>query len=55
MNIKKILYASDISPNNEAALGYTASLAAAAGAALFIVHVDDTTPGLVLGAIASTS
>ena len=49
MNINKILYATDFSPNSEAALDYASSLAAAEGATLFIVHVDDTTPGLVFG------
>lgn len=49
MNFKKILYATDFSPDSQAALPYATAFASAAGATLVIVHVDDTTPGLVLG------
>lgn len=49
MNIDKILYATDFSPDSEAALNYASSLASGAGATLIIVHVDDTTPGSVFG------
>jgi universal stress protein A len=49
MNNSKILYATDFSPNSVTALGYASSLAVAEGATLIVAHVDDTTPGLVLG------
>lgn len=49
MNIEKILYATDFSPDSEYALDYASMLARTAEATLLIAHVDDTTPGLVLG------
>ncbi len=49
MNIKKVLYATDFSPGSQAALPYASAFASAGGATLVIVHVDDTTPGLVFG------
>lgn len=41
MNIKSILFPTDLSQYNEAALEYAATLAAEAGATLHIVHVHD--------------
>lgn len=49
MNINRILVATDFSPDSEAALEFASSLASAEKAALVIVHIDDTTPGLVFG------
>ncbi len=49
MNLDKVLFATDFSPGSEAAFPYACSLAAAEGATMLIVHVDDTTPGLVFG------
>ena len=49
MKIDKILYATDFSPNSLAGLRYASTFAADTGATLLIVHVDDTTPGLVFG------
>ena len=49
MKVNKILYATDFSSNSEAAFRYASSLASAENATLYIVHVDDVTPGLVFG------
>ena len=49
MQLKKILYATDFSEYSRAALNYASSLAAATGAKLYILHADDTTPGMVFG------
>jgi universal stress protein A len=43
MNIKRILFPTDFSPDNDAALEYASALAAESGAMLYIVHVDDST------------
>lgn len=57
MNFKKVLYATDFSSGSQAALPFATAFASTstsastseAGATLLIVHVDDTTPGLVFG------
>ncbi|QDT00247.1 universal stress protein [Adhaeretor mobilis] len=49
MKLGKILYATDFSASSELALEYASTLAAATGATLLVVHVDDETPGLVFG------
>jgi universal stress protein A len=41
MNIEKILFPTDFSSNNGAALHYAESLAAESGALLYIAHVDE--------------
>jgi len=51
MNISKILYATDFSACSMAALDYASSLAASFHAKLYILHVDDTTPGMVFGEV----
>ena len=55
MNVGKILYATDLSPNSEAALGYASSLASATGATLVIAHVDDGKEGVLFDAPPSTA
>ncbi len=49
MNIDTIIYATDFSQCSVAALQYATAFAAVEKARLLIVHVDDETPGLVLG------
>ena len=51
MIARKIMFATDFSTNSLAALDYASSLASADEATLYIVHVDDVTPGLVFGDI----
>ena len=41
MNVKRILFPTDFSHHNDAALDYASTLAAESGAKLFIVHVDE--------------
>ena len=41
MNVKRILFPTDFSHYNDAALEYASTLAAEAGATLYIVHVDE--------------
>jgi nucleotide-binding universal stress UspA family protein len=41
MDIQRILFPTDFSHDNDAALKYASTLAAEAGALLYIVHVDD--------------
>jgi nucleotide-binding universal stress UspA family protein len=41
MNIQRILFPTDFSQNNDAALQYASTLAADANALLYIVHVDE--------------
>jgi nucleotide-binding universal stress UspA family protein len=41
MNVQRILFPTDFSHYNDAALNYASTLAAEAGARLFIVHVDE--------------
>jgi len=41
MNIKKILFPTDLSKNNQAALEFASRLAAESGAVLYIMHADD--------------
>jgi len=43
MNIQRILFPTDFSEYNSAALRYASSLASEAGAKLYIVHVDERT------------
>ena len=49
MNIDTIIYATDFSECSDAALQYATAFATAEKARLLIVHVDDETPGLVVG------
>lgn len=49
MNIDTIIFATDFSESSEAALQYATVFASAKNARLLIVHVDDETPGLVVG------
>ena len=49
MKLKTIIYATDFSECSEAALQYATAFASAEEARLLIVHVDDETPGLVMG------
>ena len=49
MNIRKIIYATDFSSCCDTAMQYATAFASAANARLLIVHVDDETPGLVIG------
>jgi nucleotide-binding universal stress UspA family protein len=41
MNVQRILFPTDFSHHNDAALTYASTLAAEAGALLYIVHVDE--------------
>ncbi len=41
MNIRKILFPTDFSHHNDAALKFASTLAAEAGAVMYIVHVDE--------------
>jgi universal stress protein A len=43
MNTKKILFPTDFSHNNDAALEYASTLAADSKATLYVVHVDEQT------------
>lgn len=49
MKLEKIIYATDFSERCQPALHYATAFAAAENARLLIVHVDDETPGLVIG------
>ena len=49
MNLNRIIYATDFSDCCRPALEYATAFAVAENAQLLIVHVDDETPGLVVG------
>lgn len=47
MNADKILFPTDFSSSSNMALQLASSLASETGASLYIIHVDDETPGLL--------